>query len=140
MRCGTISPAASRLGRVMATVDSLPADQQAVLGLLLRQGRSYAQIAGLLGISEAAVRERAQGALAAVGPQGTELTARRRAEIGDWLLGQAPGEEVAETKALLARSPAARAWARAVARELRSLGAERLPEVREEVGSDAAAE
>ena len=113
----------------MAPVDSLPADQQAVLSLLLRQGRSYAQIAGLLKISDAAVRERAHGALAALGPAAGDLSARRRAEIGDWLLGQADDDERADTQALLDRSEPARAWAGAVASELAPLGGERVPEV-----------
>ena len=113
----------------MAPVDSLPADQQAVLSLLLRQGRSYAQIAGTLKISDAAVRERAHGALAALGPAAGDLSARRRAEIGDWLLGQADDDERADTQALLDRSEPARAWAGAVASELAPLGGERVPEV-----------
>jgi hypothetical protein len=113
----------------MAPVDSLPADQQAVLSLLLRQGRSYAQIAGMLKISDAAVRERAHGALSALGPATAELSARRRAEIGDWLLGQADDEERADTQALLDRSEPARAWADAVASELAPLGGDRIPDV-----------
>ena len=43
----------------MATLDSLPADQRAVLQLVLRRGRSYDEIARLLSIDRAAVRERA---------------------------------------------------------------------------------
>jgi Sigma-70, region 4 len=113
----------------MAPVDSLPADQQAVLQLLLRQGRSYAQIAGMLKISDAAVRERAQGALTALGPPAGDLSARRRAEIGDWLLGQADDDERADTEALLDRDERARAWADAVADELAPLGGERVPAV-----------
>lgn len=113
----------------MAPVDSLPADQQAVLQLLLRQRRSYAQIAGVLKISDAAVRERAHGALTALGPPEAGLSARRRAEIGDWLLGQADDDERADTRALLDRSEQARAWAGAVASELAPLGGDRVPEV-----------
>ena len=113
----------------MAPVDSLPADQQAVLSLLLRQGRSYAQIAGMLKISDAAVRERAHGALTAIGPPAGDLSARHRAEIGDWLLGQADDGERADTEDLLDRHEPARAWAGAVAGELAPLGGERIPEV-----------
>jgi hypothetical protein len=113
----------------MAPVDSLPADQQAVLSLLLRQGRSYAQIAGVLKISDAAVRERAHGALTALGPPEADLSARRRAEIGDWLLGQADDDECADTEDLLDRDEQARAWAGAVASELAPLGADRVPDV-----------
>ena len=111
----------------MTTLDSLPADQRAVLSLLLRQGRSYEQIAGMLQISEAAVRERAHGALAALGPEAGELSARRRAEIGDWLLRQGPEDERTETEAFLGRSEAGRAWAGAVAGALEPLGGDGLP-------------
>jgi len=111
----------------MTTLDSLPADQRAVLSLLLRQGRSYEDIAGMLQISEAAVRERAHGALAALGPDGGDLSARRRAEIGDWLLRQGPEDERTETEAFLGRSEAGRAWAGAVAGALEPLGGDGLP-------------
>src|SRR5688500_16139663 len=113
----------------MTTLDSLPADQRAVLSLLLRQGRSYGEIADTLHISEAAVRERAHGALAALGPADTELSARRRVEIGDWLLAQGPEEERAETEGFLDRSKAGRAWAGAVAEAVRPIAGDRLPDV-----------
>jgi sigma-70-like protein len=124
----------------MAPVDSLPADQQAVLKLLLRQGRSYAQIAGMLKISDAAVRERAHGALTALGPPADDLSARRRAEIGDWLLGQADAGERADAEALLDRNERARAWAGAVADELAPLGGDRVPELPASGPADPAAE
>src|SRR5436190_1506813 len=57
----------------MASVEDLPADQQAVLRLLLGQGRSYDQIAGQLGMAPAAVRDRAHDALIALGPQDSPL-------------------------------------------------------------------
>jgi hypothetical protein len=113
----------------MASVDSLPADQQAVLSLLLRRGRTYADIAGMLKISDAAVRERAHGALTAVGPPAGDLSVRRRAEIGDWLLGQGEPDEQAGTEALLGRDERARAWAAGVASELAPLGGDRLPAI-----------
>jgi hypothetical protein len=112
----------------MTTLDSLPADQRAVLSLLLRQGRSYEDIGTTLRISDAALRERAHGALAALGPD-TGLSARRRAEIGDWLLLQGPVDERAETEAFLVRSDAGRAWAVAVADALRPVGGDQVPRV-----------
>jgi hypothetical protein len=112
----------------MTTLDSLPADQRAVLSLLLRQGRSYEDIGATLRIPEAALRERAHGALAALGPD-TGLSARRRAEIGDWLLLQGPDDERAETEAFLVRSDAGRAWAVAVADALRPVGGDQVPRV-----------
>jgi len=112
----------------MTTPDSLPADQRAVLSLLLRQGRSYEDIGSTLRISDAALRERAHGALAALGPD-TGLSARRRAEIGDWLLLQGPDDERAETEAFLVRSDAGRAWAVGVADALRPIGGDQVPRV-----------
>ena len=61
----------------MARFDDLPADQKAVLQLVLRQGRTYGEIAGLLKISTEAVRDRALTALDAIGP-GRPARARRR--------------------------------------------------------------
>ena len=52
----------------MASLDSLPADQRAVLQLVLQRGRSYDDIAKLLSIDRAAVRQRALAALDALGP------------------------------------------------------------------------
>ena len=43
----------------MTRLDQLPPDQRAALSLLLRQQKSYAEVAALLGISEQAIRERA---------------------------------------------------------------------------------
>ena len=40
----------------MSRIDTLPADQRAVLELLLRQGRRYAELSDLLRIDEALVR------------------------------------------------------------------------------------
>ena len=48
----------------MSPVDALPADQRAVVQLLLKQGKSYGELADLLRIDEGAVRERAVSAKA----------------------------------------------------------------------------
>ncbi len=53
----------------MASLDSLPPDQRAVLQLVLQRGRSYDDIAQLLSIDRAAVRDRALAAFDALGPQ-----------------------------------------------------------------------
>jgi Anti-sigma-K factor rskA/Sigma-70, region 4 len=50
----------------MDPIDRLPPDLSAVLSLLLRQGRSYSEIADMLRIPESAVRERAHAALDAI--------------------------------------------------------------------------
>ena len=49
-------------------LDALAPDQRAVVQLVLQRGRSYAQIAELLKISEDAVRARAHAGLAALAP------------------------------------------------------------------------
>jgi hypothetical protein len=75
--------------RRMARFDDLPADQKAVLQLVLRQGRTYEEIAALLKISPDAVRDRALTALDALGPRDLAgLDEDRQDEVGDYLLGQ----------------------------------------------------
>jgi hypothetical protein len=63
----------------------LSADQQAMLGLLLERGQSYADIAGLLGVSEDEVRSRARAALGELGGADPD----RNVGLTDYLLGQA---------------------------------------------------
>jgi hypothetical protein len=50
----------------MPRLDDLPPDLRATLSLLVDRGKSYAQVAELLGISESAVRDRAHAALDAL--------------------------------------------------------------------------
>jgi hypothetical protein len=114
----------------MSQIDSLPPNQRAVLSLILQKGRSYNEIATLLHIDEAAVRERAGAALDALGPRdAAPPPAARRTEIGDFLLGQQPLADAERTEAYLAGSAPARAWARAVAGELRPLARIELPAI-----------
>ena len=119
--------------RRMARFDDLPADQKAVLQLVLRQGRTYGEIAGLLKISTEAVRDRALTALDAIGPDDLpELDDDRQDEIGDYLLGQQSASARAATRELLEGSQPARDWARGVATELRTAGVagdDALPEI-----------
>jgi hypothetical protein len=115
----------------MARFDDLPADQKAVLQLVLRQGRTYAEIAGLLKISEAAVQNRALTALDAVGPAEAGLDDERQDEVGDYLLGQQSASERAATRDFLEANGPARDWARQVASDLRAAGVagDDLPEI-----------
>jgi hypothetical protein len=112
----------------MASIDNLPPDQRAVLQMVLARGRGYDEIAKMLQIDRADVRERALQALDALGP-GTRVPSERRALITDYLLGQLPGPVSDETREQLARSPGERAWARVVASELQSLAEDPLPEI-----------
>jgi hypothetical protein len=114
----------------MSRIDALPADQGAVLQLLLRQGKDYRQLGELLDLDESEVRSRAHGALAALGPDAAPgLDDDRRAQVGDWLLGQQDEAQGAATRTFLEGSAGGRAWARVVADELRDLAGDRLPEI-----------
>lgn len=118
----------------MARFDDLPADQKAVLQLVLRQGRTYAEIAGLLKISEAAVQNRALTALDAIGAGGDRFSGlddERQDEVGDYLLGQQSASERAATREYLEGNQPAREWARQVASDLRAAGVagDDLPEI-----------
>jgi Sigma-70, region 4 len=122
----------------MASIDGLPADQRAVLQLVLQRGRSYDDIAQLLSIDRAAVRERALSALDALGP-GTRVPTEQRALITDYLLGQLPPAVADNVHKRLAETAAERAWARVVASELGTLAAGPLPEIPAEGASNGEA-
>src|SRR5436190_17390283 len=122
----------------MARLDQLPPDQRAVLQLLLKQGKSYGEIASLLRIERSAVKARAHDALNALGPEDTELSEDRRDEIGDYLLGQQDEGQRAAAWSFLEGSPAGRAWARVVSSELRELKPEGLPEIPAEGAAELA--
>jgi hypothetical protein len=114
----------------MSRLDALPADQRAVLALLLKQEKSYDQLAELLRISPATVRDRAHLAVDALGPADGEAPDDDwRAQIADYLLGQQPVSERIATRAHLESSAPARAWARVVSGELRPLATRQLPEI-----------
>jgi hypothetical protein len=123
----------------MSEIDELPADQRAVLQLLLQQGKSYDELAGMLSMDVAVVRQRAHAALDALGPEsGARLTSERRGEVADYLLGQQADTAREGTRNYLAGSAGARSWARPVAGTLRPLAGEAaLPEIPDE-GEEAA--
>jgi hypothetical protein len=112
----------------MASLDSLPADQRAVLQLVLQRGRSYEDIARLLSIDRTAVRQRALTAMDTIGPR-TRLPEERRAMITDYLLGQLDDQQREQTRNRLAETPGERAWARVIASEIAPLAKEQLPEI-----------
>jgi hypothetical protein len=114
----------------MARIDDLRPDQRAALQLLLQQGKSYEDIAGLLRIESDAVRERAHAALDALGPEDVPgLSLELQDEVADYLLGQQTASQRAGTRDFLQTSAAGRAWARAVSSELRPLAGDSLPEI-----------
>jgi hypothetical protein len=114
----------------MASLDSLPPDQRAVLDLVLQRGRSYDDIARLLAIDRAAVRARALAAFDEIGPD-TGLAPEAPALITDYLLGQLPAKVAEQTRDRLAEAPYERAWARVLASELSPVASKPLPEIPE---------
>jgi hypothetical protein len=113
----------------MSTIDSLPADQAAVLSLLLTQQKSYGEIAQALDLSAAAVSERAYVALSSLAEPEKAPAPKRRAEIGDYLLGQQDSEAASKTRSSLMRSASDRAWARAASAPLAEIAGSSLPPI-----------
>ena len=96
----------------MATFDQLPADQRAIIELVLQRGQTYEDLSETLGMSPSRVRDLARDALADLTP----ATARRvdddwRGQVADYVLGQQSGPESTATRGHLKRSEAARTWA-----------------------------
>jgi hypothetical protein len=118
----------------MSSLDSLTADQHAVLELVLKRGRGYDEIARLLSVDRAGVRERALAAFDALGPP-TRVPPERRALITDYLLGQLPPRVGEDTRQRLAQSAGERAWARVLASELAPLSSTPLPGIPPDTGS-----
>lgn len=114
----------------MSPLSSLPPQQRAVLALILEKGKTYEEIAELLGLEVDAVRQRAHEALSGLAPQdGARPATRHRAAIGNYLLGQDSADTAATTYAYLERSVAGRDWAGALAAALAELAPEGLPEI-----------
>jgi anti-sigma-K factor RskA len=124
----------------MSGIKELSVDQMAVLALVLRQGRPFGELAGMLDMDEAEMRRRAHEALDALGPDdAADLPAERRAEVGDYLLGQQSAERRAETYRFLEASAPGRAWARVVGDQLGDLANDPLPAIPEGGAQEAAA-
>ena len=114
----------------MTEIDELSPDRRAVLSLILRRGRTYAEIATALQIDEDTVREHAHSALEELAGEAADgLNEAEREQIGDYLLAQQGATERLVTYDELEGSAAARAFAAAVASELAPLAANPLPEI-----------
>src|SRR6266542_3887510 len=96
---------------------TLAADQQAMLGLLLEKGQTYADLAALLGIPEVEVRERARAALAELGGANPD----RIVGLTDYLLGQADPIGRADAVRHLRDNPDDRALAERLLGELQAI-------------------
>lgn len=114
----------------MSRLDSLSPDQRAVLQLVLGQGRTYGEIAGLLDLAPGEVADRALAALEALAPEaGRNLSPGRRRALADWLLGQAGDAEADEALAFLQGSAPGRAWTRQLSGALEPLADRPLPSI-----------
>jgi hypothetical protein len=114
----------------MSAIDDLSPDQRAVLQLVLRQGRSYDQLAGMLAIARDAVAARAHAGLEALAPDAARrLSPDRRGQIADYLLGQQDDVAAAETRGYLAGSASARGFARLVADAIEPVARDPLPDI-----------
>jgi hypothetical protein len=121
----------------MGPPERLAGDQRAVLALVLGQGRSYGEIAGMLSIAPDEVRARALAALDALGPM-TTVPDDDRARIADYLLGQLAASDGQPVRDALADSPEQRTWARVVSSELEPLASRPLPPIPDPAASASA--
>jgi Anti-sigma-K factor rskA, C-terminal/Sigma-70, region 4 len=106
----------------MATFDQLSAEQRAIVELVLQQGKTYPELAEMLGMPESRVRELARDALVELAPVSVRgVEADWRGQLADYVLGQQSGPEATATKGHLRRSEAARSWARSLLDSLEQL-------------------
>ena len=119
----------------MSPLAALAPDQRAVLELLLRQGRDYAELSELLGLPESGVRSRAHAALAALAPDRPAPVGEDGA-VADWILGQQDAKERARTSESVARMPAWHAWASDVTDRLSEVDGAALPEIPQPASDD----
>ena len=106
----------------MATFDQLSPPQRAIVELLLKQGKTYAELSEVLSMPEARVRELARDALVQLAPVSAgRVEADWRGQLADYILGQQTGPEATATRGHLRRSEPARAWARSLLDSLDSL-------------------
>jgi Anti-sigma-K factor rskA/Sigma-70, region 4 len=106
----------------MATFDQLSAEQRAIVELVLQQGKTYEELADMLGVPEARVRELARDALVELAPVSVRGVEQDwRGQLADYVLGQQSGAEATATKGHLRRSEAARGWTRSLLDSLEQL-------------------
>jgi hypothetical protein len=99
----------------MATFDQLSPEQRAIVELVLRQGKTYNELAEMLNLPEGRVRELARDALVELAPVSVRgVEEDWRGQLADYVLGQQSGPEATATKGHLRRSEAARSWARSL--------------------------
>jgi len=114
----------------MSPLEPLAPDQRAVVALVLQQGRSYDEIAALLGIPVDGVRARAHAGLASLA-RDDGLPGEVTGPLADYLLGQLASADADATRGLLAESAPARAWATEVSAGLEDVAQHGLPAIPE---------
>jgi hypothetical protein len=96
----------------MATFDQLPAEQRAILELVIQRRQTYDDLAGMLGMPTTRVRQLAREALADLSPRSAaRVDSDWRGQIADYILNQQTGPEGTATRGHLKRSEPARLWA-----------------------------
>jgi anti-sigma-K factor RskA/sigma-70-like protein len=96
----------------MATFDQLPAEQRAVLELVIQRHQSYGDLGDMLGMPTARVRQLAREALVDLSSRSAaRVDPDWRGQVADYLLGQQTGPEGTATRGHLKRSEPARLWA-----------------------------
>jgi hypothetical protein len=96
----------------MATLDQLPAEQRAIVELVVQRGRSYATLADVLQVPSERVRELARDALTELSPRTAQrVDDKWRGQIADYLLGQQLDSDARHTRDYLKQSETGRAWA-----------------------------
>src|SRR5215210_1001364 len=117
----------------MATFDQLSPEKRAIVELVLQQGKTYPELADMLGMPEPRVRERAREALVELAPVSVRgVEEDWRGQLADYVLGQQSGAEATATRGHLRRSEAARGWTRSLLDSLEQLYADRdLPAIPE---------
>ena len=96
----------------VATFDQLPAEQRAIIELVVARGRSYDALADVLQVSPQRVRELAREALVELSPRtGKRVDPEWRGQVADYMLGQQSNAESTATRAHLKRDETARTWA-----------------------------
>ena len=93
---------------------------------MLQQGRSYDEIAALLGLPVDAVRARARAGLASLAHD-NGLPNEVTGPLADYLLAQQQAADAEATRALLAEPAPARAWATGLAAQLGQIAPNGLP-------------
>jgi hypothetical protein len=95
----------------MATFDQLPADQRAIIELLLKRKRNYDALSDMLDMPASRVRELAREALTELAPNSAgRVDPDWQAQVADYALGQQSGPESQATQGHLKRSEPARTW------------------------------